>query len=145
MTVREGRFTEVSVYRVVTFHYIIEVEVFMQNDFDLSHINRQIQKNTADIVAARRQAQNQRAVADQHNREGDHSAAAYYEKEATRFDHEADQLENANDQLQAAQQRTEQRIADLERQRAQVSPDHASRLAQLDKELAQLRGSGMML
>lgn len=145
MTVREGRFTEVSVYRVVTFHYIIKVEVFMQNNFDLSHINRQIQKNIADIDYARRQVVNQRIEADQKNRDGDHSGGAYHEHEATRFEHQAAELEDVNDQLLTAKERIEQRIAELEGQRAHVDSGHASRLTQIDHELSQLRGTGMML
>lgn len=116
----------------------------MQN-FDLSHINKQIQKNTADITAARRQAQNLRMTADQHNREGDHPAATYYEQQADHFEHEAEQLEDTNDQLQTAKERAEKRIAELEAQRAHVDPQHTSRLNEIDRELSQLRGSGMML
>lgn len=117
----------------------------MQNNFDLSHINRQIQKNTADISYARRQVANQRIEADQKNRDGDRSAAMYHEQEATRFEHQAVALEDANEQLLTAKERIEQRIAELVSQRAHVNSDHTSRLAQIDHELAQLRGSGMML
>ena len=117
----------------------------MQNDFDLSHINRQIQKNTADIEYARRQAQNQRMTADQKSRDGDHNGAMYYEQEANRFDREAGELEDANDQLQTAKERTERRIAELEAQRTHINADHTDRLAQIDHELTQLRGTGMML
>lgn len=115
----------------------------MQND--LSHITKQIQKNTASITEARRQAEKQRLLADQMIKEGNDGRISYYEQEATRFDQQAIDLEAEIDQLQTIKARVEKQIADLEAQRATISAEHTDRLAQIDHDIIQLRGSGMML
>jgi response regulator RpfG family c-di-GMP phosphodiesterase len=117
----------------------------MQNDFDLSHIDRQIHQDTADVDFARRQANNQRMTADQKYRDGDTNGAMYYEKEADRFERKADELEAQIDQLQTNKKRLEQRVQELLEQRSHVDREHAERIAQIDRELAQARGNGMML
>lgn len=132
-----------SVYRVVCIHYIIEMEVFMPND--LSHIIKQIQKDTIDIDAARRQAQNQRLMANQRVQEGNPDGAPYYNQEAGRLEQHAIELETEIDQLTAQKEQVETQITALEAQRATVAKEHTDRIAQIDKELAQLRGSSMML
>lgn len=111
---------------------------------DLSHISKQIQKNTAEIDEARRQATNQRLMADQKSRDSG-SDASYYEQQALRYDQKANDLENEIEQLTTERERLEQRISELEAQREQVSREHTDRLSQIDNELTQLRGSGMML
>ena len=117
----------------------------MQSDIDLHHIDKQIQQDTADIDYARRQADNQRMMADQKYKENDPSGARYYEQEADRFENKADELQNQIDQLQTTKQRINVRIGELEAQRSQISRDHTARLAEIDHELSQLRGSGMMI
>jgi hypothetical protein len=84
-------------------------------------------------------------TADQKNRDGDASGAQYYEQEATRAEQIADELEAQIDLLQTNKVRLETRVQELLDQRAQVDRDHTDRLAQIDKELSQARGNGMML
>lgn len=117
----------------------------MQNGYDLSHINKQLQGHKVDIEYARRQVNNQRMMADQMHRDGDLSRANYYEQEADRFERQATELEDEMDELQTAKERTEKRIAELVDQRGRVNAEHTDRLSQIDRELTQLRGSGMML
>jgi len=112
---------------------------------DLSHINKQIQKYTADIDFARRQAVNQRMMADQKGREGSPDGGTYYEHEANRFEQQAEEMENEIDHLETEKERIERHIAELEAQRAHVDREHTDRLAQLDHEITQLRGSSFML
>jgi len=111
---------------------------------DLSHISKQIQKNTAAIDEARRQAVTQRLMADQKSRDGG-SDASYYEQQALHYDQKANDLENEIEQLNTERERVEQRISDLQSQRDQVARDHTDRLSQIDNELNQLRGSAFML
>lgn len=147
---REGRLTFVSEYHVVTSYYtrrgalgIIEVqEVFMA---DLSHISKQIHSDQARIDEARRQADNRRMMADQKRQEGSANSPDYYEQEALRFDQQANELEDEIEQLTTEKERAEQRIADLEAQKAQISQEHNTRIAQIDKELNDLRGSSLLL
>ena len=117
----------------------------MQNDSDLSHINKQIQRNNDNINEARHQAQNQRLMADQMREQENTNREAYYRQEVQRFENQARELEDTNEQLQNKKKETEQRISDLEDQRAQLEADYTSKLSQLDHELVQLRGSGMLL
>ena len=112
---------------------------------DLSHIIKQIQKDTIDIDAARRQAQNQRLMANQRVQEGNPDGAPYYNQEAERLEQHAIELETEIDQLTAQKEQVETQITALEAQRAAVAKEHTDRIAQIDKELAQLRGSSMML
>ncbi len=122
---------------------IIELqEVLMA---DLSHISKQIQADQAKIDDARRQAVNQRMMADQRTQEGNPNDPAYYEREALRYDQKADELENEIEQLTTERERTEQRIAELEAQKAQISQEHDARIAQIDQELNDLRGSALLL
>lgn len=111
---------------------------------DLSHINKQIQKNTLDIEEARRQGTNQRRMADQKSRDGA-SDASYYEQEAIREDHKANQLQEEIEQLTTERDRIHHRISELETQREQLVREHESRLSHIDTELKQLQGSGFML
>jgi hypothetical protein len=117
----------------------------MQNSSDLSHISRSIQQNTADAEKARQQAASQRIIADQKYQDDDSDGAAYYEKEALRFEQQADELESKNEQLQADQQRLEARLNELQAQREQLERDYADRLNHLENEIVQVRGSGLML
>jgi len=117
----------------------------MQNDFDISHINRQIQKNNTDIDAARLQATNQRTMASQMSQEGNTGRAEYYQNEAQRFEQQAADLEKANQQLQDNKQQSEQKITELEKNRATLNDEFTAKLNEIDKELARIRGSGMML
>ena len=112
---------------------------------DLSHINKQIQKDTADIDFARRQADNQRMMADQRRHEGNDPGAVYYEQEAERFDQQATDMENEMQDLAAEKERVEKRIAELEGQREDAVRNHTDQLSRIDNELAQLRGSSLML
>ena len=111
---------------------------------DLSHITKQIQRDTADADEARRKAADQRSMAAQKTSEGS-SDASYYEIEAQRFDKKASNLEGEIRELTAERLRTEQRISELEKQRTQVTQEYNDQLLHLDNEITQLRGSGMLL
>lgn len=115
----------------------------MQND--LSHINKQIQQNQVKADDARRNAEAQRLIADQHRQGGESGAPDYYEQQARDLETHADELIAQNEQLQAERERVEARIAELEQQREAASREHTDRLNQIDQELTQLRGSGFML
>ena len=117
----------------------------MQNDFDLSHITKQIQKDTAEIKALRNQAQHQRDIANQKYQEEDARSGDHYEAEADRLDSRADELETNIAQLQANKERLEARIAELELKRDAIDKEHSDRLAQLNNDIVKLRGNGMML
>jgi len=117
----------------------------MFNDSDLSHITKQIQKDTAEVKALRHQAQHQRDIANQKHQGQDPHSADYYEKEADQLEQKADTLETEIDQLESTKVRVEKRIAELEAQRSQISSDHPEHIANIDRELAQLRGSIAML
>ena len=112
---------------------------------DLSHIDKQIQKNTVDIEAARHQAENHRMMADQKREEGSDGSAQYYEEEALRFEAQATELEGQIEQLTAEKTRVETRINELEGQRQDAVRNHTEKLSQIDHELANLRGSSFML
>lgn len=112
---------------------------------DLSHVTKQIQKDTADIDFARRQAENHRMMADQKREEGNDSAADYYEQESLRFDKQASDMEAEIEQLTTEQTRLETRIAELEGQRQEAVRNHTEKLNKIDSELANLRGSSFML
>lgn len=114
-------------------------------EYDLSHVNKQIQRDTADAEFARQKAKEQRDNADQKYRENNPDGARYHEQEADRFDRKGDELENEIDQLQSVKKRLELRLAELEDERARTDRTHADRLAQINKEIAEVRGSGMML
>lgn len=115
----------------------------MQND--LAHITKQIQANTVNIEEARRQAQNQRMLANQHRGEEGVNAPDYYEQQAQQLEAKADGLQDQIEQLNIEKEHIEQRIHELEQQREQVNQEYDDRLTQIDKELTQLRGSGYML
>ena len=115
----------------------------MANNGDLSHITRQIQKDTIDAQEARREADNYRLNADQKREDG--GSTAYYENEADRLEQRATEVEEEKEQLQAEKERVEKRIGELEEQRRQAVSEHDSRLNQIDTELANLRGSSFML
>ncbi len=117
----------------------------MYNDFDVSHITKQIQKNIAEVKALRHQAQHQRDIANQKHQTPDSHSADYYEKEADQLEQKADALETENDQLESAKVRIEKRITELETQRSQMSNEHPEHIANIDRELARLRGSAAML
>jgi len=117
----------------------------MVNDIDLSHIDKQIQDNQANAAEARKQANNQRVVADQKRRAGDVTNAGYYEQEAVRFDQKALAFENENNDLQASRQSTQAHITELEAERNQINTDNAARLTAIDQELTRLRGTSGML
>lgn len=110
------------------------------NDLDLSHINKQIQKNSVEIEAKRQQAQNYRMMSNQTPDNSD-----YYEKEADNLEDQAMELENELDQLQLEKERKESQLARLEEQKASVGQEHADRLARIEQEIIALRGSDMML
>lgn len=114
------------------------------NNEDLSHINKQIQKNVDDIEAKRRQADNYRMVSDQKHGTGS-ADGDYYEKEADNLEEQADELETENEQLQVEKERREKRIAILEEQKASIGQESAERLRRIDQEIATLRGSELML
>ncbi|MGH7218153.1 MAG: hypothetical protein ACREGE_01760 [Candidatus Microsaccharimonas sp.] len=114
----------------------------MNNDSDLSHITKQIQKNMAEIKASRNQAQRQWNIA---NQKSGSDNAGYYEKEATRSELRADELESEIDQLETAKARIEQRITELEAQRSKISSAHQEHIADIDRQITQLRGSVTML
>lgn len=117
----------------------------METGSDLSHISRLIEKYTVDAKYAHEQAVTQRTRAAQKHQDGDPGNAQYFDQEAIRFDRQANEYENQVDQLKNKKQQFEQRLKDLEDQRAHVDREHAERLSQLDKEIADVRGSGMML
>ncbi|MGV9001450.1 MAG: hypothetical protein ACOH18_00630 [Candidatus Saccharimonadaceae bacterium] len=120
-------------------------EVFMETGSDLSHVGKLIEKYTVDARFDREQAVIQRARADQKRRDGDSGTAEYFEQEANRFERQADEYENWVDQLQNRKKQLEQRLKELENQRAHVDSTHTDRIKQLDNEISQVRGSGMML
>jgi hypothetical protein len=117
----------------------------MENGSDLSHTIRLIERYTADAKYARRQATTQRTRADQKYRENDSGTAKYFEQEADRDERHADELESHIDQLNNAKKRFEQRIAELNQQLANTAQDHRERIDQIKNEIAEVRGSGMML
>lgn len=117
----------------------------MQNPRDVSHIDKQIQKDRVNIDAARAQAENERRIADQRRGEGNDTGATYYEQEADRFEQQAADLEQEVEQLEVQKERVQKRITELEDLRASIDKEHSSRLAQIDQELNDLRGSSFML
>lgn len=112
--------------------------------FDVSHVQKQIQQNEAAIIEARHQADKQRMMADQRAIEGNPNDPAYYEREADRHEQQAAGLEVENQQLLVEKERLEKRIAELESQRETISNDHADRLNEIDRQLTELRGSSFM-
>ncbi len=117
----------------------------MQSDFDLSHVTKQIQKDTAEIKALRSQAQHQQDIANQKYQEENAHSGDHYKAEADHLESRADELEGNVEQLQANKERLEARIAELEGKRSTIDKEHTDRLAQLDNDIAKLRGNGMML
>ena len=117
----------------------------MFDGYDLSHITKQIQKETAEVKALRQQAQHQRDIASQKYQEENAHSGDHYEKEADHLELRADEFEANIEQLQASKQRLEARIAELEARRTTIDNENTDRLAQLDNDIAKLRGNGMML
>jgi|GEM_PF-2047600 len=117
----------------------------MQNDFDLSHINKQLRNDEANLSALRREIDNKRAMANQRYREENPNGARYYEDEANRLEQNADALEDTIKQLTAKKGQFEQRIAQLQQQRTRVDRSHQDHLAEIDREITRLSGNGMML
>lgn len=116
----------------------------MQNT-DLSHIDRLIDQHAVDAQAARQQADQRRAQANQKVQEGDPDGASYFENEIARFLQQADEHEEQVNQLQTQKAELENQLNDLQNQRTQVENEHVERLRQLDQEIARVRGSSMML
>lgn len=114
-------------------------------EYDLSHVNKQIQKDTADAQYARQKAQEHRDRANQMHGDNDTNGAQYHEQEASRFDHKGDELENEVDQLNSIKRNLEARLAELQSERARVDRTHTDRIAQIDDEIMKVRGSDMML
>ncbi|HWT39728.1 MAG TPA: hypothetical protein VN081_00390 [Dongiaceae bacterium] len=112
---------------------------------DLSHIQRQITGHEATIAEVRREEQVQRQYADQKRSEGNNSAAEYYEQQAGKLEAHAAELEGELDQLRIDKQRVEQRISQLEAQKAALSRDHEAELIRISDELNRPRGSSLML
>jgi TolA-binding protein len=117
----------------------------MNNDSDLSHISKQIQKETAEIQSLRKQAEHQRVLTNRSLQGTATGSPQYFEKEALRLDKKAHDLENQMDQLESAKAQIEKRIAELEAQRAQIDSEHQKHLADIDAQITQLRGSAAML
>lgn len=115
------------------------------NNVDLSHINKQIQKNETEIEAKRRQADSFRQVSDQKHGDGDNGGGDYYEREADNLEEQAAELEKEIEQLKLDKERKEKRIAILEEQKASIGQESTERLARIEKELSTLRGSDFML
>ena len=112
---------------------------------DLSHIDKQIKLNQVNINEARNQAVAQRTLAVQKQQGEDTGAPEYYEQQARHYDEKADQLAEENERLNDERQRTQQRITELEDEKARTEQEHAEKVRQIDSELTQLRGSGLLL
>lgn len=112
------------------------------NNGDLTHINKQMQRDDVIATDARRQADTYRMNAEQNRARG--QSPDYYEQEAARLDDQASDAEDEKNKLQAEKEQIEKQINELQTQRTQAEQEYSSKLSQIDSELARLRGSGLL-
>ena len=120
----------------------------MQNDIDLSHVTKLIQKNLVQIAELRKEADEMRQCATRRDQEGNHDGRRYYDQQEANLETQANNLTNENTRLTQLKNNLETRIMALEHQRvvvASTQPSQPEQLAHIDQELAQLRGSNAML
>jgi len=112
---------------------------------DLTHIQRQIQKNKLDAADFRKQAQAERVRAQQKRDQGEDTGAIYHDQSAEQLEDKSEQLEREAEELTSEKSNQEARLSMLQKQRDDLENKHNSDLKALDREIEQVRGSQLSL
>jgi hypothetical protein len=112
---------------------------------DLSHIDRQIQKNEIDAAEHRKRADVAQATAASKQGQGTGTEGTYFEQEAYRERQKADALDADTERMKAAKADAETKLASLKQQRESEVRDHEAKIAALDREIKQVAGTSLSL
>lgn len=108
---------------------------------NIKYIQKQIEKNQIEAVAARRQANIMRNQAIEHTTEGQENDNSYYLVQAQSLEQNAEQLEAEANRLGPKKVEIEARIADLKSERETINRETVNRTLVIDKELARIQGN----
>lgn len=111
---------------------------------DIRHLNKQIQKDQVRAQEARRRATTERIRAQQLSSIDADGRSAFHDAAALKLENDANDMEDEALKLQQEKERMEQQVADLEQEKSRLIQEHDQRIAQLNKDIARLRGENLM-
>ncbi len=106
-------------------------------DQNITQIERQIRKNMDDAADLRRQAQNERARANQTDQ------AEYHNTQAMNLEQKADELEGQVPEMESQKNALQQRLTELQQQKEQIERETSDKLMAIEREANQISGTSL--
>ena len=111
---------------------------------DIRHINKEIQKSQDKAQDARRRAGTERIRAQQYSSMDADGRSAFHDAAAMKYERDADELDDNVLRMEEERDRLEQQVTELEQEKSRLIQDHDQQIAQINKEIARLRGENLI-